>query len=188
MHGFQTYTSSNAPESSRPPLRWVEKQFGFLPHLLGTFAESPAALEGVLALEASLARGSLSEIERELVRLAISAENGCAYCVAAHSTTARELNGSAPMVESLRAGDTLENPRMQALVRFTRRVARRQGFVAAADVDAFFRAGFTRAEVLEVVANIALKTAHNYVHAITAPPLDPAFESQRWDVMQVSVA
>ena len=88
MSRFAQYTIANAPESSKPLLARVHKALGFVPNLFATFAESPAMLEGYLALSGSLDKGALSATERQLVEIAVSTENRCAYCVAAHSTIA----------------------------------------------------------------------------------------------------
>ena len=88
MSRFAQYTIANAPEPSKPLLARVHKALGFVPNLYATFAESPAVLEGYLALSGSLDKGALSPVERQLVEIAVSTENRCAYCVAAHSTIA----------------------------------------------------------------------------------------------------
>ena len=49
---------------------------------------------------------------------------------------------------------------------------RERGFVGDAAVDAFLAAGFTRANVLEVVAIAATKTISNYTNHLTGTPFD----------------
>src|SRR5207302_8714199 len=80
MATFTQYTIANAPEASKPLLEQVDKALGFIPNLYATFAESPALLEGALALDAGLDQGALSGVERQLVKIAVSTENGCTYC------------------------------------------------------------------------------------------------------------
>src|SRR5205807_4857210 len=71
MSRFAQYTIANAPESSKPLLARVHKALGFVPNLFATFAESPAVLEGYLALSGSLDKGALSPTERQLVEIAV---------------------------------------------------------------------------------------------------------------------
>jgi uncharacterized peroxidase-related enzyme len=188
MPRFAQYTIANAPESSQALLQQVQKSLGFIPNLYATFAESPAVLEGYLALDASLAKGGLSAVERQLVEIAVSTENQCAYCVAAHSTIAGALRAAPAIVEAVRTGAPVSDPKIEALVTFTRAVARNKGFVPDVAVAAFLAAGYTKAQLLEVVGHVGLKTLANYVNSLAEVPLDPAFQPQRWDARQLKVA
>src|SRR6058998_3807259 len=104
MCRFAQHTIANAPERSKPLLARVQKALGFIPNLFATFAESPAVLEGYLALSGSLDKGALSATERQLVEIVVSTENLCAYCVAAHSTIARMLKARPEIVAAVRTG------------------------------------------------------------------------------------
>lgn len=50
MSRFAVHTKDSAPVESAPLLESAEQAFGFIPNLLGVFAESPATLEGYLSL------------------------------------------------------------------------------------------------------------------------------------------
>src|SRR5438876_3083142 len=104
MPRFAQYTIANAPESSKPLLARVHNALGFVPNLFATFAESPAVLEGYLALSGSLDKCGLSATERQLVQIAVSTENCCTYCVAAHSTIAEVPKPRPEMVTAVRTG------------------------------------------------------------------------------------
>jgi len=166
----------------------VQKSVGFIPNLYATFAESPAVLDGYLALDASLSKGALSPIERQLVEIAVSTENDCAYCVAAHSTIAGKLKARPEIVAAVRSGAPVADLKIDALVSFTRAVLRNKGFVPAATVAAFLAAGYTKAQLLEVVGHVGLKTIANYVNSLADTPLDAAFQPQEWDAKERKVA
>lgn len=185
MNGFVQYSVVDAPAPSRHLLRRVEKEVGFVPNLVATFAESPALLEGLIALEAGLAGGTLRPVEQQIVMLVVSLENGCAYCAASHSLTAGKLHASREIINALRDASPVDDARMCALIRFVRLVVRNRGYIPEADVRAFLATGYTKGQALEVIGHVALKTAHNYVHALAQPPLDAAFESQRWEAIRV---
>src|SRR3989442_8745928 len=104
MSSFAQHPIANAPEFSQPLLARVHKAYGFVPTLYAPFAESPAVLEGYLALSGSLDKGALSPTERQLVEIAVSTENHCTYCVAAHSTIAGMLKARPEVVAAGRAG------------------------------------------------------------------------------------
>src|SRR5881409_403682 len=185
MCRFAQHTIANAPERSKPLLARVQKALGFIPNLYATFAESPAVLEGYLALSGSLDKGALSATERQLVEIAVSTENRCSYCVAAHSTIAGMLKARPEIVTAVRTGAPVGDAKIDALVTFTRAVARNKGFVTETAVAGFLAAGYGKAQLLEVVGHIGLKTLANYVHALTHAPLDDAFQPQRWDAGQL---
>jgi len=188
MPRFAQYTIANAPERSKPLLEQVQKTLGFIPNLYATFAESPAVLEGYLALSASLDKGALSAVERQLVEIAVSTENRCTYCVAAHSTIAGMLKARPEVVTAVRTGAPVGDTKIDALVTFARAVVRGKGFVPEPATAAFLAAGYTKAQLLEVVGHVGLKTLANYVHALTGAPLDEAFRPHQWDVRQLKVA
>jgi len=188
MPRFAQYTIANAPESSKPLLARVHKALGFVPNLFATFAESPAVLEGYLALSASLDKGALSPTERQLVEIAVSTVNHCAYCVAAHSTIAGMLKARPEIVTAVRTGAPVGDAKIDALVTFTRAVVLNKGFVPETAVAAFLAAGYSKAQLLEVVGHVGLKVLANYTHALTGAPLDEAFQPQQWDAPELEVA
>lgn len=59
-------------------------------------------------------------------------------------------------------------------------MVRQRGVVDPADVDAFLAAGFTRAQVLEVILGIATKVLSNYTNHIAATPLDAFMAGSEW--------
>src|SRR5215467_314816 len=152
MTKFAVHTIEGAPVRSRPLLEGVKQALGFVPNLYGVFAESPAALQGAIAIWDAFSHSSLSSVEQQLVVLAVSEANDCEYCVAAHSTLAKRMARIDPrLVDATRRRTPLADAKLDALVNFTRKVVERRGLLAEVDVAAFFEAGYTRAQVLEVL-------------------------------------
>ena len=176
-------TIDTAPPASRPGLESVRRQLGFIPNLFATFAESPTLLSGYLALDAAYSKGSLSPLERQAVLIAVSAENDCEYCVAAHSTVAGMLRAPEAIVRAVRDLKPVPDPRIDALVSFTRVVVRMRGNVPSGTVDDFLARGFTKDELGEVFVGIGLKTISNYFNALAGTPLDDAFGPQAWQAV-----
>jgi len=56
----------------------------------------------------------------------------------------------------------------------------KRGHVSAQELDAFIAAGFTKEQVLEVIAIVAASTITNYAGTIANPPLDEAFQPYAW--------
>jgi len=180
MSVLSPLTVDTAPVASRPGLEAVRRQLGFIPNLFATFAESPTLLSGYLALDGAFNKGTLSPIERQMVLIAVSAENDCEYCVAAHSTVAGMLRANEETVRAVREGSAANDSRIDALVNFVRTVVRTRGNVSEGTAEAFLAHGFTKDQLGEVLLGIGLKTISNYFNALAGTPLDDAFKSQAW--------
>jgi AhpD family alkylhydroperoxidase len=145
------------------------------------FAESPAALRGGLAIYEAFSSSSLSPAEQQIVMLAVSEANDCEYCVAAHSTLAKRFAKVDPaVVDAVRRRAPIADVRLDALARFTRKVVERRGMLADGEVDAFLGVGYTRAQVIEVLLGVGMKTFNNYVDHIAHTPLNDQFKADAW--------
>ncbi|MDX2009589.1 MAG: hypothetical protein SFW67_05345 [Myxococcaceae bacterium] len=173
MKGFTVHTVDSAPQASKPTLEQVKQGWGFVPKLQGTLAESPIALEAHEALFALAHRTSFSPTEQQAGLLAISVRHECEYCAMGHTFLGRKAGLDEASLTALRERQPLESPRLQALRTFIEAVIDQRGFVDDARVSAFLEAGFTRAQVLEVLVLVALKTVSNYADHLTDLPKEP---------------
>ena len=174
---------SNAPQGSRALLEQAQGKYGFIPNLFGVLGNSPAALQAYTDLSSAVDSTTFTHEERQLLLVAISAENSCEYCVAAHSTIAGMVNASQEALASVREQRPIEAaPRLEALRTFAVAVVRKRGRLDSAEVESFLGSGFTHENILEVITLVALKTMSNYTNHIADTPLDEAFEPQRWAV------
>jgi uncharacterized peroxidase-related enzyme len=181
MTRFAVHTPDTAPAASRPLLEGIQQSFGFVPNLFAVFAESPAALEGALAMGRAFSRSTLTSLEQQLVALAVSEANDCAFCMAAHSTLAKRVAKADPrLVAAVRSRQPLSDAKLEALVAFTRKLVEQRGFVADGEVAAFLAAGYTRAQVIEVLLGVGMKTFNNYVDHIAHVPLNDQFKAEAW--------
>jgi uncharacterized peroxidase-related enzyme len=175
------HTKESAPAASRPVLERIGKAFGFVPNLYAVYAESPAALQGALAISEAFSKTSLSPAEQQLVALAVSEANDCEFCMAAHSTLAKHAARVAPaIVAAVRSREPLADAKLDALVTFTRKIVEERGFVADADVAAFLGAGYTKAQILEVLLGVGMKTFNNYADHIAHTPLNAEYKAEAW--------
>ncbi|MWA05934.1 carboxymuconolactone decarboxylase family protein [Actinomadura sp. LD22] len=180
MTEFAVYDETDAPEAARPHLEAAKKRMGFVTTLNGVMAESPELLAGYNALSELFGRSSLPRNAKHVVWITASVLNGCAYCVAAHSTLALRSRVPAEAVEALRGGRALDDPALEAVRVFTTAMVERRGWVDDAQVEAFLAAGYTRRHVLDIVLGIGMKTLSNYTNHIAHTPLDPAWKDQEW--------
>ncbi|WP_306029243.1 carboxymuconolactone decarboxylase family protein [Stappia sp. MMSF_3263] len=189
MNAFPLHTLDSAPEGARDLLGAVQAHWGFVPNLHAILAESPLALAGYESLFGLVQeRASLAPVERQAAFLAVSVFHGCAYCTMGHTFLARQAGMEAADLDALRAGGRPVTVHLAALAVFTRKLLETRGDAGPAVLADFLAAGFTRAQVLEVVAIIATKTISNYVNHITATPhedfmADPALSWSAGDAV-----
>lgn len=184
MIEFPVHGVEDAPEETRERLVAVQKRYGFLPNLMGVMAEAPPLLAGYLAVAEQFAATSLTPAEQQVVLLSGSRRNGCTYCMAAHSAIATMQELPAAVVRGLRQGSGLDEPRLEALRRFTEVVVQERGRVPESEVAAFLAAGYSRGQVLEVVLGVGLKILSNYTNHLAHTPVDEAFAAHRWEAPQ----
>jgi uncharacterized peroxidase-related enzyme len=183
---FNIYDTKNAKEESKPLLEAAEQSFGFIPNLLGEFAEAPAVLEGYLKLDEIVGNTSFSPTEQQAAILAASIENECTYCSAVHSTVMKnQMNVDEDIVNAIRNGEALKDAKLNALVDYTQAVVRKRGKVSEEEVQNFHEAGYSKQNILEINLIVALKTISNYTNHIANTPLDEAFKAEE---MQLETA
>ncbi|CAN5725930.1 carboxymuconolactone decarboxylase family protein [soil metagenome] len=169
-----------APERSAPVLEQVKSKFGFVPNLMGVFAESPEALQGYLTLSSLVDQTDLTPTERQIILLATSRTNGCEYCIAAHTTISSMQNVPTDVVQAVRDNTAIPDSKLEALRAFTAAVVEKRGFVSDEDKNAFLTAGYSERNILDVILGVSMKTLSNYTNHIAETPLDAAFEPARW--------
>jgi AhpD family alkylhydroperoxidase len=180
MVQFTVHDENTAPDDARPVLEAAKQRMGFITSLSAVMAESPELLAGYGAVFEQFTKSSLPGPAKHVVWITTSVENGCEYCVAAHSTVALKAGVDAAVVESVRAGKPLADPALQAVRVFTESLVENRGWVSDAEVEEFLAAGYTRRNVLDVVLGVGVKTLSNYTNHVAHTPLDPAWADQAW--------
>ncbi|MEO7728717.1 MAG: carboxymuconolactone decarboxylase family protein [Burkholderiales bacterium] len=164
--------TNQTPAATRPLLETVNKQLGVVPNLMKVLGNSPAALGGYLSLNGALSKGALGPKTSERIALAIAEINGCGYCLAAHTYLGKNVAKLDDAEIAANRDGTSTDPKADAAVRFAAKVARVRGHVADADVQAVKNAGFSDAEVMEIVVHVALNTLTNYVNEVAQTAID----------------
>ncbi len=181
MTTFKIHTPETAPEKSRPILKDLNGKLGLVPNVLGALAESPAALKGWIDMKAAFDAGTLSATERKIVHLSVSYLNDCGYCMAVGTTLGEKEGVAKDIIADLREDRKLKDAKLEQLRQFTKAVMKRLGRPDQTDIDAFLKAGYTNAQVLEVILGVSLGIMGNYVNHIVQVPLDKAFEANKFE-------
>lgn len=177
MSRFPIHTPESAPAASREALEKIKQKYGFVPNLAAVFAEAPGTMKALLGLLGAYDSEEigLTQAERQVVMLAVSVKNRCEYCTAAHSMLA-SMNGlSAEDIENLQESAPLGDSKLEALRSFTLTLANKNGWADDSDINAFLVAGYTKANVLDVIMGITVKTLTNYANHVAKPPVNEQF-------------
>src|SRR5215469_16514557 len=159
------------PTDSKPTLDTFAKNIGFTPNMMATFAASPIAFNAWAALLGSLSK-ALDVKTRDSIGLAVSEVNGCNYCLGVHSFTADQM-AKLPANEIILARKGHANdPKRSAAVEFARKVIETRGKVSDADLKAIGDAGYTDANVMEIVALVAMYSLTNFFNNVFDPEND----------------
>lgn len=173
-------TIADAPESSRPLLDVVAKQLGSAPNMFRAIATSPQALEGYLGLSGALGKGSLPAATRERIALAVAEINGCDYCLSAHTYLGRNLAKLDDAEITANRNGASNDPKADAAVRFAAKVAKDRGHVTDADFAAVKLAGYTDAQLIEIVQHVALNSWTNFFNSVFQTAIDfPVVEARK---------
>jgi uncharacterized peroxidase-related enzyme len=172
-------TIETAPEGSKETLTNIQKGFGFIPNLMATFANSPAVLNGYMGMDAAWEKSSLTPKERQIILLATSVQNHCDYCKAAHSTILKgPMKVEAELVNAVRAGTTLSDAKLNALVKFTREVVAERGYASENTKSELLKQGYDEVQMIEVIVGVALKTVSNYMDHLNPVEIDAEFKAE----------
>ena len=180
MTAFPIHTIDTAPQESRETLRHVRETLGMIPNLAAAMAESPTLLRSFFAVRDLYATGSMRRIDIEVLSLTNAFKNGCEWCMAFHSAGALKAGLSNEDLARLRAGNAPTDPRLRVLSDFSRTMVRSRGNVSAQDLAAFYAAGFTPAQALEVVLGAGFSVMANFAGHLAHAPLGLAFEPHTW--------
>ena len=170
MASFQVPTRQTVDATNQQVFDQLEKGLGFVPNLYATLALNPTALPDYLALQNR--KSTLKAKEREVVNLAVSQVNDCAYCLAAHTALGKMNGFTEDQILELRAGQASFDAKLNALARFARETTLLRGKPRPDTTDELLAAGFTQANLVDIIVLIGDKIVTNFLHGVTQVPID----------------
>ena len=180
MTNFKVLTADTAPSQAKELLQNTEKNFGFLPNLIGVLANSPALTEAYLTVAGIFAKSGLNATEQQIVLLTVSHYHECCYCMAAHTAIAGMQNVDNEIIQAIRDNQPLKDQKLQVLRQLTHSLVDNRGWVSETEVQAFLDAGYQQSHLLDILVGVAQKTMSNFTNHIASTPLDDAFEEVAW--------
>jgi hypothetical protein len=86
----------------------------------------------------------------------------------------------------VRGGTPISDSKLEALRQLTSEIVTNRGWPRPESVKRFLSAGYTQANVLEVILGVGLKTLSNYTNHLAETSLDDAFASAAWTLPRTS--
>jgi uncharacterized peroxidase-related enzyme len=166
MTNFAPVEPEAATGKATDLLAQVQKSLGLTPNMTKVMANSPALLEGYLALSGAVGSGAIPAGVRERLAIATAQLNGCEYCLSAHTYIGANIaEVDAAELDNARRGES-DDPHVAALLKLSNTIAENAGDVDEVDIKAAREAGVTEEEIGEVVANLALNILTNYFNVL----------------------
>lgn len=148
----------------------LKKGLGFVPNLYAYFGKNETALADYLAFQNR--KSTLRPKEREIINLVTSQINGCRYCQSAHTVLGKMHGFSEENILEIRRGNASFDRKFDALAKFTASVVENRGKATPENIEAFFEAGYTESNLIDVIMVVGDKIISNYIHNLTQLEID----------------
>ncbi len=167
---FEVPTRDQVSPDNQAIFDHMQNAFGMVPNLYATFALNETALADYLALQNR--KNTLSAKEREIINLVVSQVNDCKYCVPAHTAVSKMYGFTDDEILEIRRAQISFNSKYDALAKFVKETAVNRGRPSANTSESLFNAGYSKANVIDIMIIIGDKIISNYLHNFTQIPVD----------------
>lgn len=171
MSRISPIDSATARPEARALLDAVQAQLGGTPNFIRVLANAPKALEGFLGLYGAAGAFTLDKATQERIALAVAEGNACEYCVSAHTAIGRHAGLSNEEMLLNRRGSA-GGPHSAAAVALARALNDNVGDITDQQFAAARAAGLGDAEVMEIIALVALNIFTNLIGKATQVDID----------------
>ena len=171
MSRINVVTTDNANAEQQALLNAIQSQLGMVPNFLKVFANSPAALRAFLGLHGIAGAGSLDAATRERIALALAEQNGCQYCLSAHTAIGRKAGLDGEEIDANRAG-TSQDAKAAVAVKFARSLIASKGEVTTAELLEMRNAGYSESDIVEVITHAGMNFLTNILGKASRVEID----------------
>jgi uncharacterized peroxidase-related enzyme len=176
-----------APVDPLPPAtrtyfdKCVEK-LGLVPNVLLAYAFDIPKLDAFAAMynDLMLGESGLSKLEREMIAVAVSAENRCFYCLVAHGAAVRQLSGDPALGEAIAMNYRVAplEPRQRAMLDFAVLMTRASATIEEADREALRAHGFSDRDIWDIAAVASFFNMSNRMASAIDMRPNPEYHAQ----------
>lgn len=170
MATFAVPTKDQVSANNQAVFSKLEKGLGFVPNLYATFAYNETALGDYLTLQNR--KSTLTGKEKEVVNLVVSQVNNCRYCQSAHTALGKMNGFSEEQILEIRSGEASFDAKLDALAKFVYSVTLNRGKADKTLTNNLLEAGYTNANLIDIIILIGDKTISNFLHRVTNVPID----------------
>ena len=171
MSRLNAIDPSTATGKTKQLLDAVKGKLGMVPNMTRVMAASPAVLESYLTFSGTLAGGLLDAKTREQLALLTAQENGCDYCLSAHTAIGKMVGLDDREIVASRHGEG-SNAKTTAALGFAKHVLEAKGKIREAELTEVREAGLSDGEIAEIIAHVALNVFTNYFNTAADVDID----------------
>ena len=142
----------------------IKQAFGMIPNLFKTYAHHPPLLEANWhKVKRVMMEGVLSRKTKESIALLVSKDNGCKYCVAAHSGALKSIGITQEELTKIETDlDSAEfSAKERSLIKFARKSNKEALNVSNEEFAVLRQVEATDAEIIEALGVMEVFTAFN---------------------------
>jgi len=158
-----------------------QEKLGLVPNVLKAYAFDINKLNAFTGMYNDLLLGDsgLSKLEREMIAVAVSAENRCWYCLVAHGAAVRELSGDPALGEAIvmnyRAAGL--DARQREMLDFSVKLTVASSTIEEKDRQNLRDVGFSDRDIFDIGAVAAFFNMTNRVASATDMQPNPEYHS-----------
>jgi len=159
-----------------------QDKLGFIPNVLVAYAFDNAKLEAFAAMynDLMLAPSGLSKLEREMIAVAVSAQNRCYYCLTAHGAAVRQYSGNPLLGEQIVMNHRVArlDKRQRAMLDFAVKLTNTPAEIEEHDRESLRHAGFSDRDIWDIAAITGFFNMSNRVASATDMRPNPVYHEQ----------
>ncbi len=158
------------------------EKLGMVPNVLRAYAFDVAKLDAFAGLYNDLMLGpsGLSKLEREMIAVAVSAENRCFYCLVAHGAAVRALSGDPALGEAIAMNYRAARlePRVRAMLDFAVLMTRASATIEEKDREGLRGHGFSDRDIWDIAAVASFFNMSNRMASAVDMRPNPEYHAQ----------
>lgn len=170
MSTFNVPTREEVSANNQAIFDNLKKAVGFVPNIYAAMGHSEHALGSYLQF--SGAASSFNKKQKEVIDLAVSQLNECRYCQSAHTITGKMNGFTDEQIIELRKGGASWDSKIDVLARTAVNIVATKGKIGPAALEEFYAAGYTKANVVDLIMAIGIITVTNLFHNVTDVAID----------------
>lgn len=160
MARINLVTAESANPEQKALYDAIQEKLGMVPNFLKAFANSTTALKAFLGLHIIANEGSLDSQTRERIALALAQQNGCEYCLSAHTAIGRKAGLDGAEIEVNRSGSS-QDEKAAVAVRFARSLVTHMGEVTTDELQEMRNSGYSDSDIVEVITHVGMNILTN---------------------------